>query len=72
MCKGSLENKETSFMADLDNRYLIVKEVPSQVCKQCGEVSYSHDVAKRLEELVSDMKPTNTELVIASFASKVA
>ena len=59
-------------MADLDNRYLIVKDVPSQVCKQCGEVSYSHDVAKRLEELIADIKPANTELVIASFVSKVA
>ena len=72
MCKGSIEEKETSFMVDLDNRYFIVKKVPSQVCRQCGEVSYSHDVAKHLEKLIADMKPVNTELVIASFISEVA
>ena len=72
MCKGSLEDKITSFMTDLDNRYFIVKNVPSQVCRQCGEVSYTHEVAKHLEKLISDMKPTNTELVIASFVTQVA
>jgi len=72
MCKGSLEDKHTSFMTDLDNRYFIVKNVPSQVCRQCGEISYSHEVAKQLEKLISDMKPANTELVIASFISQIA
>jgi len=72
MCKGSLEDKLTSFMTDLDNRYFIVKNVPSQVCRQCGEVSYAHEIANQLEKLIFDMKPVNTELVIASFVPQVA
>jgi YgiT-type zinc finger domain-containing protein len=72
MCKGALEDKLTSFMTDLDNRYFIVKNVPSQVCRQCGEVSYTHEIAKQLEKLISDMKPVNTELVIASFIPQAA
>ena len=38
MCKGNLENKLTTFMVDLDSCIVIVKNVPSQVCSQCGEV----------------------------------
>ena len=49
MCKGSLENKLTTFMVELDNCIIIVKNVPSLVCKQCGEVSYSDEVAKQLD-----------------------
>ena len=46
MCKGKLENKNTTFMVELDNCIIIIiKNVPSQVCKQCGEVSYSKEVA---------------------------
>ena len=48
-CKGDLINKNTNFIADLGDCIIIVKDVPSQVCSQCGEVSYSHEVAKRLE-----------------------
>ena len=40
MCKGDLENKKTTFMVELDNCIIIIKNVPSQICKQCGEVSY--------------------------------
>ena len=50
MCKGDLEDKNTTFMVELDNCIIIIKNVPSQVCKQCGEVSYSNEVAKQLEK----------------------
>ena len=39
MCKGSLENKLINFIADMGTCIIIVKDVPSQVCTQCGEVS---------------------------------
>jgi YgiT-type zinc finger domain-containing protein len=71
MCKGSLENQVTSFMTDIDNRYYIIKDVPAQVCRQCGEVSYSHEIAKRLEKLIKGMKPADTEVMIASFAPEI-
>ena len=63
-CKGDLINKNTNFIADLGDCIIIVKDVPSQVCSQCGEVSYSHEVAKRLEEIVGQMKNIMTEVAI--------
>ena len=59
MCKGTLENKNTTFMIELDNCIIIIKNVPSQVCKQCGEVTYSDEVAKQLEKLVNTVRNSN-------------
>ena len=56
MCKGDLEDKNTTFMVELDNCIIIIKNVPSQVCRQCGEVSYSNEVAKQLEKLVNSVR----------------
>ena len=53
MCKGDLEDKKTTYMVELKNWIIIIKNVPSQVCKQCGEVSYSNEVAQQLERLVN-------------------
>lgn len=53
MCKGQLEKKETTFMVEIDGRIVIVKNVPSYVCCQCGETSYDNEVTKRLEEIVT-------------------
>lgn len=72
MCKGHLEDKLTTFMVDLDNCIIIVKNVPSQVCSQCGEVSYSDDVTKHLEKIVSTMRNVITEIAILNYADNVA
>jgi len=67
MCGGVFEDKNAPFMVDIDNRYFIVKNVPSQVCKQCGEVSYNHEIASQTRKLIEEMKRMNNEVVIADF-----
>ena len=72
MCKGNLENKNTTFMVELDNCIIIIKNVPSQVCKQCGEVTYSDEVAKQLEKLVNAVRNSITEITVINYSEKVA
>lgn len=72
MCKGSQDNRMTTFMVDLGNCIVIVKNVPSQVCSQCGEVSYSNEVAKQLERITTDMRTTITEIAVVNFTNMVA
>ena len=72
LCKGKLENKRTTFMVELDNCIIIIKNVPSQVCKQCGEVSYSNDVAKQLEKLVNAVRNSITEITVINYTEKAA
>jgi len=71
LCKGNIENKLTTFMVDLDDCIIIVKHVPSQVCGQCGEISYSHDVTVRLEKIVSIMRVTITEIAVVNYSEKI-
>ena len=72
MCKGSLTDKPTTFMVDIDRCIIIVKNVPSQVCTQCGETSYSNDVAKQLEKMVNSLRRSITEIAIVNYLDKVA
>lgn len=68
MCKGNLEDKLTNFIADLGNCIIIVKDVPSQVCSQCGEVSYSNEVALQLEKIINETKNTLTEIAVVRYS----
>lgn len=72
MCKGTLEDKNTTFMVELNNCIIIIKNVPSQVCKQCGEVSYSNEVAKQIEKLISSVKNSITEITVINYTKQVA
>ena len=72
ICKGDLEDKKTTFMIESNNCIIIIKNVPSQVCKQCGEVSYSDEVSKQLEKLVNSVRNAITEITVINYTEKVA
>lgn len=72
MCKGKMENKLTNFIADLGKTIIIVKDVPSQVCQQCGEVSYSDEVARQLEQIVESLQSQSMEIAITNYSSNNA
>ena len=63
LCKGDLQEQTTNFMIDVDNCFIIVKNVPSRVCSQCGEVSYS-DV-KAVRKAVSEVAIVNYQDSVA-------
>lgn len=71
-CKGSLENKQSTYMVDLGDCIVIVRGVPSQVCSQCGEVSYSDAVVGQLERIVNAMRNAMTEIAVVQYSEKVA
>ncbi len=67
MCKGSIEDKTTVFMVEMDKCIIIIKNVPSQVCRQCGAVSYADTVSAHIEELVKSVKYTMTEIAVIDY-----
>jgi len=71
-CKGQIENQISSFMTEVNDKIIIVRNVPSQVCRQCGEVSYSRDVALRLEEKVKFATHADMEISISSYKELAA
>lgn len=72
MCKGTLEDKNTNFIADFDDCIIIIKNVPSQVCTQCGEVSYSYEISKQLENIVQNVRSVVSDIAVVNFKDKIA
>ncbi len=55
-CKGTLEDTKTNYIADLGDSIIVIRNVPTQVCSQCGERSYSYPVSVRLQEIVEQVR----------------
>lgn len=73
MCKGQLEDKKTTFMVDLGKCIVIIKNVPSQVCSQCGETSYSNETAQKLEMIANSLRISfAAEIAVINFSGEVA
>lgn len=63
-CKGKTEIKNIDVDFRWGDRLYVVKNVPVEVCSQCGERYYSAEISKKLDELVKkDIKPQKTIVV---------
>jgi YgiT-type zinc finger domain-containing protein len=73
MCKGTIKEGFSTFTADMGRCIIIIKNVPSCVCDQCGESSYSGEVAQRLEQIVQNMTGSaSAEVAVISYSEKAA
>ncbi|WP_019227213.1 type II toxin-antitoxin system MqsA family antitoxin [Sedimentibacter sp. B4] len=72
LCKGDKINKNTNYFLNLDGSIIIIKNVPSLVCDQCGEVFYENEVMKRIEKIIDLFKNALTEIAIVNYDDKVA
>lgn len=57
LCKGSIESQLKTFILELGDSIFIIKNVPTMVCSQCGQVSYSLEVSKKLEIILDKLTP---------------
>ena len=72
-CKGETVETTTKFIVDLGPCVVIVKNVPARVCQQCGETSFSDEVAQRLEEIVNAVKRSiMSEVAIVDYTQQAA
>lgn len=51
-CKGATTIKKVDVDFRWGNRLFVVKNVPVEICKQCGERYYSAKISKKLDNLV--------------------
>ena len=72
-CKGQTVETTTKFIVDLGRCVVIVKNVPAQVCQQCGESSFSVEVAQQLDRIVEAVKHSiMSEVAIIEYSRNVA
>ena len=73
MCKGTVREDFSTFTTDMEGCIIVIKNVPSSVCSQCGETSYSDDVAKRLEQIVQTITGSViAEISVVNYSVKAA
>ena len=66
-CGSNVEKRFTTDVTDLGNCLVIVRNVPCYKCKECNEVTYTLDVVKHLEEIVSAAKKMLQEVSIIDY-----
>jgi YgiT-type zinc finger domain-containing protein len=71
-CKGDVQDGLSTFTADRGGCIIVVKNVPAQICDQCGETSYSNMVTQKLEQIVQRINNSSAEVTVVSYSEKAA
>ena len=73
MCKGTVQEGLSTFTANMGGCVVVVKNVPSSVCSQCGETSYSSEVASRLEKIIQSITASvSAEIAVVTYSENAA
>jgi len=62
--QGDLRPGITTFAVDADGTVVVVRNVPADVCENCGEAFIIDPVAATLEGLVADARDSGTESLV--------
>lgn len=67
LCGGWKKGGMTIYSVDLGFGVVVVRNVPAEVCSQCGEEWINPNVAKGLEKIVNTARQTHSQLEVLSF-----
>lgn len=71
-CAVEADAKKTNHIVDMDDCIIIVRQVPSYVCPECGEVMYTASVAKQIEQYVDAAKSAMSDLSVINYQNLIA
>lgn len=57
----------TNHVVNYKDCVIIIRNVPCEECVKCGETYYSHEVAKKLEQMVSAAKALMQDVSVIDY-----
>jgi len=72
LCKSNLVSGKVNHIIDLDGHIIIIKGVPANVCKQCGEYFIDTDIAIKLEKIIEDVMKNRAEIFVVNYSEAAA
>jgi len=67
LCGGGLHDGASAMPFFLDDKIVVVKDVPSEVCADCGEAYMKSGAAKNVEKLLDTLESLHAEMSIVHY-----
>ncbi|MBZ9624396.1 type II toxin-antitoxin system MqsA family antitoxin [Clostridium sp. FP2] len=67
LCKANLVEGNVNHIVDFGGYIIIIKGVPADICKQCGEYYLKNDIAVKLEKIIEDVKENKEEILVVNY-----
>ncbi|MGO1369920.1 type II toxin-antitoxin system MqsA family antitoxin [Senegalia sp. (in: firmicutes)] len=72
LCKANLTKGRVNHIVDLKEGIIIIKNVPANICEQCGDYYLDTKTALELETMVDEINKIKPEVFIVNYNKMVA
>jgi len=72
LCQGSIVEGSATFTVDLGEGIVVVRDIPAQVCSQCGEEWLDDTTTMKLEDIVESARQKHVTVEVARWSEAVA
>lgn len=66
-CGGKLESKITMLPFIIGDNIVVIKQIPAEVCTQCGEAVVNSGVAKKVDKMLKQAQNSGFEVSIVAY-----
>ena len=67
LCGSNLDKGYIIHTVDVDGHRIIIKDVPSNICKQCGEYYVQNNVALNIKKIIEAKKNSNAKIIVIKY-----
>ncbi len=73
-CGGKVESKNATFIYEHGDHFLLIRNVPAEVCEKCGEKTYSPEITDEVLKFARrKFKPIKlVEVPVFDYGQKIA
>ena len=67
-CNGAIKEKLADLSRKVKGKYVVIENVPTGVCSECGTRYYSANVLKTIEETIAGRRKGKRELQVPVYS----
>lgn len=71
-CGHDVVDKKKTYVANLENCVIIIKNVPAKVCEHCGEAYYSDEVFGEIEKIIYKLAGIINDIAVIDYSNAAA
>ena len=63
-CGGKCEPNQTDYIEKNGSMVILIKDVPCDECKQCGETFFDYSIVQAIERILNGIQPISSEITL--------
>ena len=67
LCGGEMKDGTTAIPFFINDKIIVIKDVPAEICSDCGEAYMKSSVAGRIETLLDRLEDLQSEMSIVHY-----